>query len=127
MTDIYEQHDRAFARVEAFALVRNRHQAGKIAFKFPADGAGRLWAYVHLYGFPMVRGFASGGGYDKRTAACADAARKLIGLAVGFDHDNGEYFKERHGPELIEALRHDGGFSWETMLRREGFEVWRAI
>lgn len=56
MTKIYEQHDAAFSRVSAYVVARNGERVATIAFKFPADGAGRLWAYVHWLGLEMVRG-----------------------------------------------------------------------
>lgn len=77
MTDIYDLHDKAFARVSAYVILRSGEKVATVAIKHPADGAGRLYAYVHWLGVPMVRGFAGGYGYDKRSAACADAAKRL--------------------------------------------------
>lgn len=78
MADIYEQHDAAFKRVSAFVIMSAGERVATVAIKFPADGAGRLYAYVHWLGNEMTRGQASGYGYDKRSAAIADAARKYI-------------------------------------------------
>ena len=115
MTDIYNQHDAAFRQVEAHVIVKDGERVATIAFKFPSDGAGRLYAYVHYIGLPMVRGFASGGGYDKRSAACADAARKID-----------------RGPEdlpllFAQALARDNGSTWDRALRDAGFTVWQAV
>ena len=66
---IYEQHDAAFRHVNAYVIMRGRERVGTVAIKYPRDGAGRLWAYVHFLGMPMVRGYAGGYGYDKKTAA----------------------------------------------------------
>ena len=74
MSSIYELHDKAFRHVSAYVILLNGERVATVAIKFPADGAGRLYAYVHWIGTPMVRGFAGGYGYDKRSAACADAA-----------------------------------------------------
>lgn len=74
MPDIYDRHKAAFASVEAFVILHNGERVASIAFKFPRDGAGRLYAYVHRYGLEMVRGFAAGGGYDKRSAPKARLA-----------------------------------------------------
>lgn len=82
MSDIYDQHRAAFANVSAYVILRGGERVATIAFKFPRDGAGRLYAYVHWIGVPMVRGFAAGGGYDKRSAAVADAAQKAIAKAA---------------------------------------------
>lgn len=53
MTDIYKQHDTAFARVSGYVIAKDGERVATIAFKFPADGAGRLWAYVHWHTKPM--------------------------------------------------------------------------
>ena len=73
MTTVYEQHDKVFTQVSAFAIVRNGERVANIAFKFPRDGAGRLKCFVHWLGTEMLQGTAGGYGYDKRTAATANA------------------------------------------------------
>lgn len=117
MSDIYEQHAKAFRDVEAAVVLHDGEAVAKIAFKFPRDGAGRLYAYVHWLGVPMARGYASGYGYDKRTAACASAMRKLVML-----RDDG-------GPaeQFWHALKRDGGATWDSALRAAGFTVVNAI
>lgn len=120
MSDIYEQHEAAFAKVSAFVIAREGERVATIAFKFPRDGAGRLCAYVHWLGEPMVRGFAGGYGYDKSSAACADAARKLHS-AAGAIAETGVWAAFR------EALAHDGGSTWDRELERAGFTVWQAV
>lgn len=124
MTDIYEQHSAAFANVSAFVIARDGQRVATIAFKFPRDGAGRLYAYIHWFGLPMVRGFAGGYGYDKKTAACASAVSNLDPEAV------------RSPPLPIErdkvgaffgALYRDNGTYWNDQLREAGFEVWQAV
>lgn len=119
MPNIYNQHKAAFARVSAYVITKDGERVATIAFKYPADGAGRLYAYVHWLGTEMARGFA-GGGYDKRTAACADAARKL----------RIETWEEA-GPgthrAFVEALHHDGGFTWEHHVRNAGFTIMQAV
>src|SRR3546814_2190612 len=69
MTAIYDQHDKAFARVSAYVVTKDGAHVANVSIKFPADGAGRLYAYVHWIGLEMVRDHANGYGYDKRTAA----------------------------------------------------------
>jgi hypothetical protein len=121
MTSIYDQHQRAFARVSAYVIMRDGQRVATIAFKFPADGAGRLYCYLHSLGVPMVRSWANGYGYDKRTAAAVSAAHMI----------------KSHGQECIQtrdtvdtikaALSRDDGRDWERMLRDAGLEVWRAV
>src|SRR4051812_8286161 len=77
MADIYDQHKAAFANVSAFVVLKDGERVATVAIKFPRDGAGRLYAYVHWIGLEMVRGSATGYGYDKRSAAVSSAAGKL--------------------------------------------------
>ena len=118
MTDIYDQHAAAFAHVEAYIILKDGERVATIAFKFPRDGAGRLYAYVHWLGLEMARGFASGYGYDKRTAACANAAWKMTD-APERDVDTFETF--------LSALRRRGGATWDRALRDAGFTVLQAV
>lgn len=126
-TDIYALHDKAFNRVSAYVVLDKAGECvAKVAFKFPADGAGRLYAYVHWLGVPMVRGFAGGYGYDKRSAAVANAVRKMMvqGTSPEFAADD----KALRGLALFEdVLCEDGGEYWDTRLRNAGFTVIQAI
>lgn len=73
MPDIYEQHKAAFSNVSAFVILDQAgNRVATVAIKYPRDGAGRLYAYVHLIGVEMVRAHANGYGYDKRSAAMCD-------------------------------------------------------
>lgn len=124
MADIYDQHAAAFSNVSAFVILRDGERVATIAFKFPKDGAGRLYAYVHWFGLPMVRGFASGGGYDKKTAACAAAVRLIpeapfVTMADAKERGNREAFRA--------ALAKDGGQYWDATLRDAGFTVFQAV
>ena len=122
-TDIYKQFDAAFARVEAHVILRDGKRVGTVAIKFPADGAGRLYAYVHWHGLEMVRGSASGYGYDKRSAACSAAGDKLPAHISAHDI-------ERIGAGYAafrEAMRKDNGKTWHDALRDAGFEVMQAV
>lgn len=124
MADIYAQHQAAFSRVSAYVVLRNGERVATVAFKFPADGAGRLYAYVHWLGTEMVRGFANGYGYDKRSAACSGASRKA--LAVPRDkHDVGE--KQGAHYAFWAALQTDDGRNWDRMLEDAGFTVLQAV
>jgi len=123
MSDIYEQHTAAFANVSAYVIMRDGSRVATIAFKFPRDGAGRLYAYVHWLGFPMVRGWAGGGGYDKRSAAVASAAKLIKAPDV-------EWTGLEHHPQLpafIAAIAKDDGMEWHNNLRAAGFDVLQAV
>lgn len=117
MTNIYDQHAAAFRSVMAFAVVGDGYQCGKIAFKFPRDGAGRLYAYVHWHGAPMVRGYASGYGYDKKSAALANAAMKMKR-----DHN-----RPKWQAAFIAAIVKDDGRDFDRNLRDAGFELFQAV
>ena len=114
-TNIYDQHRAAFANVSAYVVMRDNERVANIAFKFPRDGASRLWVYVHWFGVPMVRGSAGGYGYDKKTAACNSASRALPEATS----DSQEAFTK--------ALAIDDGNDWERNLRNAGFDVLQAV
>lgn len=121
--DIYALHDKAFNRVSAYVILDKAGEpVAKVAFKFPADGAGRLYAYVHWLGVPMVRGFAGGYGYDKRSAAVADAVEKAIATIKPEPDD-----VNLQRTTFFRVLRDDGGEYWDTRLRNAGFTVIQAI
>lgn len=120
---IYDLHDKAFANVSAYVILRKRET---VAIKFPRDGAGRLWAYVHWKGVPMVRGYASGFGYDKRTAAVSACAPKILAEL----RDCPEYFSDeyrKHGKQFADAIAKDNGFDWTDSLFNAGFTVLQAV
>jgi hypothetical protein len=118
MASIYDKHRAAFDAVSAYVIMRDGARIGTIAFKYPRDGAGRLYAYVHFHGIEMVRGFAAGGGYDKHSAACASAARAMV-------YKIGE--KPEYLDHFVTALAADDGHGWDAALRRHGFDVWQAV
>lgn len=122
MFPIYRLHEMAFSNVSAYVIARDGKPLATIAFKFPRDGAGRLYAYVHWKGLEMVRAFAGGYGYDKCSAAAAAAGRKL--------HDAHAPEMEPDGPleAFWLALREgDGSSCWDSALRARGFDVWQAV
>jgi hypothetical protein len=119
MSTIYKQHDAAFSRVSAYVVTDNGEQVAKVAFKFPADGAGRVFAYVHWLGCQMQRGFASGGGYDKQSAAVCSAARKIREDITGRDPGRRAAF--------LDACWKDDGYGWRHHVESAGFKVWQAV
>ena len=123
MTNIYDQHDAAFRSVSAYVVVKNGERVATVAFKFPSDGAGRLYAYVHWLDYPMERGFAGGCGYDKKSAACYAAAlkmrRQLSGLASVEPGSNADLF--------MDAMGTNDGYYWNQRLDEAGFELWQVL
>lgn len=119
---IYDQHQAAFANVSAFVLLVDGERIGTVALKFPRDGAGRLTAYVHVLGLPMVRGFASGFGYDKRSAAVEDAVKRIVFDDTGRSEDANKF------AALIQrTLAPDSGDDWNRRLEKAGFTVLQAV
>lgn len=122
MPCIYDQHDAAFRNVSAYVVLKDGERVGSVALKFGASGL-RTTAFVHFHGTTMVKGIASGGGYDKATAAVAHAARKMapvfpvdrgLGHASGYD-------------AFRTALLKDAGPRWYDALRDAGFTVLQAV
>lgn len=121
MTNIYDQHRATFANVSAFVILKDGDRVATIAFKFGAA----VTVYAHWIGLEMVRGRAGGGGYDRKTAACADAARK-----IKFNADP-ERFNIDRKPEdraaFTAALSTDCGQDWNRKLEDAGFTVLQAV
>lgn len=116
MADIYTQHTAAFASVAAFVILnRAGERVATVALKFPRDGAGRLYAYVHWIGVEMKRGHANGYGYDKRSAAVADAARRI------------EWPIDTDAAAFAAAAMLDGGADWTRAVENAGFTVLQAV
>lgn len=120
---VYETHDKAFANVSAYAIVSDGARVANISFKFPRDGVGRLQCFVHWLGLEMVRGTAGGYGYDKRTAATANA------IARAHKAKHALMFAEPGSPmeAFALALARDAGDSWDAALRKAGFDVWQVL
>lgn len=132
-TDIYDMHAKAFDRVSAYVIARDGEKVATVAFKFPADGAGRLYAYAHWLGLPMQRAFAGGYGYDKRTAACVTVARLMdpdaadnAAKEIGPAYCDGRPWLT-HYRAFVAALRTDDGYDWTRNLEKAGFTVWQAV
>lgn len=75
MTTVYDKFDKHFAQISAWVIVNEQgEQVGKMAAKYPKDGMGKLFLYLHLYGSPMVQVSISGFGFDKLSVAVQKAA-----------------------------------------------------
>lgn len=124
MPDIYTQHAAAFKNVQAFTAFKlidgNITNVIKVAFKFPKDGAGRLYCYLHLLGTSMVRGSANGYGYDKRSAAIMDASNK-----ISMRDGEGEFMPEIEA--LQTALQNCESKGYDTALRDAGYTIMYAV
>lgn len=117
---VFEQFDAAFGRVSAFTLHRDGRFIGRIAFKYPSDGAGRPQCFAQVWGGPMTRATAGGGGYDKATAAAYRAVHSLR-----YEGRDPTTFDDVAAAQL--ALSSDGGHRWQAQLEAGGFTVCHAI
>lgn len=122
VSDIYDQHQAAFAQVSAFVVLDKGERVANVAFKYPRDGAGRLYAYVHWFGVSMVRGYASDGGYDKKSAAASAAAARITRQQQA--HDGHDVERQQ---AFITALAKDDGYEWHHNLEAAGFTVFQAV
>ena len=127
--NIYDQHRASFAQVSAFVILSEGKRVATVAVKFPRDGAGRLLAYVHWIGAPMVRGFAGGYGYDKTSAAIAHAAGKLSLSQSVWPDGTLHYSPEELALHALfrDTLARDDGIAWDARLRDAGFTVLQAV
>lgn len=129
--NIYDQHRAAFSNVSAYVIGCAGERVATLAFKFPRDGAGRLYCYAHWLGLEMARGYAGGYGYDKRTAAAASAARNLPEMDTAATYSDGTPVHTANQAKafaaFLDALRADNGHDWEWHLREAGFDVWQAV
>lgn len=123
---IYDQHDKAFARVSAHVIIKDGERVATVAFKYPTDGAGRLQCFLHVLALPMVKGTASGYGYDKASAAFADAAEKQAKVKLE-DWQTPDGYAEQYAiaQAMVDCFR--DGYSWQDNLREAGFTVWQAV
>jgi len=119
MTTIYELHDKAFQHVRAYALVHKGQHVGLISFKYPNDGAGRLWCYVHLFGLTMARGYAGGYGYDKTSAAAFAAVQNI-------PTDSGQPLASKLAIALRKAVKGEGS-DWKDDFKRAHVKTLRAL
>lgn len=128
MSDIYRIHEKAFAQTSAYVVLRDNERVATLAFKFPRDGAGRLWVYAHWIGREMVRAYADGYGYDKRSAACNAAARKLASVKLPeWRKMECPYEKEAFEAFRAALIAGDEGPGFDRALRDAGFTVWQAV
>ena len=133
MTKIYNQHDKAFSNVSAFVVLKDGERVATVAIKFPNDGAGRLWAYVHFIGVPVVRDYAGGYGYDKRSAAVVYAAARIEQDKPSESMAGNDWYDDARADELVkmtafkDALSGIGGKDWSDALRDAGYVVMQAV
>ena len=89
MNTVYNKFDKHFAQASAWVIVNEQgDQVGKMAAKYPKDGMGKLYLYLHLYGSEMVQASVSGCGFDKLSVAIQKAGDSYVKMNIGNDELN---------------------------------------
>lgn len=127
MPGIYDRHRTAFNNVSAWVVMDGADRVATVAIKY----GNAVTAYVHWIGLEMQRGQAGGGGYDRRSAACAHAMRKLPVALPDTTYDDGtphyDANKKARFAAFRAAMAADDGFGWDRRLQDAGFKVWQAV
>lgn len=106
---IYDKNAKHFELVRAYAIINDKgEQVGLMNAKYPKDGMGKLYVYLHLFGSTMKVATASGCGYDKLGTA-------LYKLAKTYTQDQ-ENELNQDAIDFLKALEScDSGFDhWTT-------------
>lgn len=116
----YAAFDRAFASVSAFAISKGGRTVGRVAFKTGAS----VTVFLQLWGSAMTQGRASGGGYDRSTAAVETAAEKL-----GREEIPSDPRAAAERVRIIAALTDpkQDGRQWDHRLERMGYSITTII
>lgn len=108
---IYEQRDKHFESVQAYVLLNDKmQQIGVVQFK---RTAATTYAYIHHYGYRMLRGTARGFGYDTRGAAL-----NAVCQDPNYTTDSPLY-------EMLQQVTYDG--QWQDVLRQHNITVYQAV
>jgi hypothetical protein len=117
---LYRERDLAFQLISAYAVLKDGNHVANINIRYPTGRSLRLRAFLHVLGTPIAKGFAGGGGYDKKSAALESAAESL-------SLDNAPYEPDESTlecwHEIRSALTNIGGSQWDHRLRDAGFDV----
>lgn len=83
---VYDKHSKHFAQVSAYVIIDNEgNQKGTMSVKYPKDGIGKLFLYLHLHGTPMTQVSVSGCGFDKLSVAVQKAGDQYVKQNLGND------------------------------------------
>lgn len=118
----WNEWDTRTKRFSAHVIMDGDKVVAKIVLLYPSDGAGRLTAMVHTMGRKPVKGFASGYGYDKASAAVADA--------VQADAMQGRGADDPMSDNLVDCwneVMKDSGENWYDIPRKHGLTHVQAV
>ncbi len=129
--EIRNWYRRAFRGVKAYAILDRTTAAhvANVTIKYPEDGAGRVYVYLHVIGLPLVRGSATGGGYDKAAAAMERAAAAVKEPPPEKIEQVYHCTADRHRRTIRAAMedRSKEGHIWQDRLQDVGYTVLPVI
>ena len=100
MTTVYDKQAKHFSKVSADVIIDNEgNQKGTMQVKYPNEGMGKLFLYLHLYGSTMVQVSVSGCGFDKLSVAIQKAAEAYTKDLT--------FKKDRDFIEALKQINHD--------------------
>jgi hypothetical protein len=123
----WQKFDNAFKSVSAFIVLDQdtKETIAKIALKHPKDGAGRLYAFIHIIGMEIQQGYAGGYGYDKQTAGIINAAENCLVYVTTNENCNVNK-KQLDFITLLSSTKAQSGWK-EVINEKNGFIVIQVI
>lgn len=124
--DIYDKQQKHFQGVAAYVIMEGTKITGRV--QFHTTKSGKVYCYLHFFGTTMVRGSASGYGYDKHSAAFEDAVDTLLvpPLPDGpLAYHAAEVQATAAG--LAAWMRNHDGADWDDSLWAYNYTVVRAV
>lgn len=111
MTTVYEKNQKHFKLVSAYVIVNDKgEQVGLMNAKYPTDGMGKLFVYLHLFGSTMQVASASGCGYDKMGTALYKLAKSYATDNISHNDEVNTFTNEQL--DFLKALEScDSGFN----------------
>ena len=128
--DIWQKHDKHFAQVKACAILdsEGKHILN-VSWKYPNDGAGRLYCYVHIIGLAPSQGMAGGYGYDKTSAALQSAFEKYKPYEPFYNGEpESDIVRKNETIAHFKAMfKNIGGQDWHNVFRDNGYQVLNVL
>lgn len=113
---VYELAGQKFNDVSAYVIHKDGKHLCNISLKYPKDGMGRLYGFIHCFGLQMEVSFVSGCGYDKRSAVICKLVNKQLEaiknseFKVDIESKNLDYI------DLCENISLNGEGGWDIDL-----------
>lgn len=108
----YSAFDRTFSNVSAYLITRGGDQVGRVAFKHGTS----VQCFAQIWGSDMQRGKATGGGYDRSTAAAEDAFSRI-------GEGDARPEAQQHVNAIKQAMAGPDGKRWTSRIEAAGYTV----